>query len=498
MKKHIFCLFFACLLCGNPLLISAQQDKEGSEDHPMISRYEGSYITGYEQYEYDRLALATGVADGEVQETVFEGKVTRIHYVAPEGRSSLEVHRNYQMALAEAGFEIVYECAGDSDECSNLDDFKIDGTKFGELSYMGKDPYPYHLYARLPDSEGDILVTVTTALRGGPNSVVQVVEEKSMETGKIAVDPDARTDARTDAGDYQQAREDPDGSKDHPMISRYEGSYITGYEQYEYDRLALATGVADGEVQETVFEGKVTRIHYVAPEGRSSLEVHRNYQMALAEAGFEIVYECAGDSDECSNLDDFKIDGTKFGELSYMGKDPYPYHLYARLPDSEGDILVTVTTALRGGPNSVVQVVEEKSMETGKVDVDIDAAAMASNIDEKGSVRIYGIHFDTDKATIKEESESTLAEIAALLEQNPDLRLGVVGHTDAIGDMEYNMGLSRKRAEAVVDFLSSDHGISENRLTPRGAGSLAPVASNEDEDGRAQNRRVELIKMIDQ
>ncbi|MFP4453408.1 MAG: hypothetical protein ACLFPI_08570, partial [Desulfobacterales bacterium] len=100
---------------------------EGSKDHPMISRYEGSYIRGYEKYAYDRLVLATEMEDGEIQETAFEGKVTRIHYVVPEGRSSLEVHRNYQMALRDAGFEIVYECgAGDDEKCGEFADFKID------------------------------------------------------------------------------------------------------------------------------------------------------------------------------------------------------------------------------------------------------------------------------------------------------------------------------------------------------------------------------------
>ena len=121
---------------------------------------------------------------------------------------------------------------------------------------------------------------------------------------------------------------------------------------------------------------------------------------------------------------------------------------------------------------------------------------MASDIDETGSVRIYGIHFDTDQATIQEKSESALAEIATLLAQNTDLNLGVVGHTDAVGNIEYNMDLSRQRAESVVDFLVSEHGIAKDRLTPHGVGPLAPVASNADENGRARNRRVELINLI--
>ncbi len=146
-------------------------------------------------------------------------------------------------------------------------------------------------------------------------------------------------------------------------------------------------------------------------------------------------------------------------------------------------------------PVTALQILEEKPLETGMVQVDVNARAMAEGIDEEGGVRIYGIYFDTDEATIQEGSESALNEIAKLLEQNPELKLGVVGHTDATGEVQYNMDLSKQRAKAVVEFLSSEHGVSADRLKPYGVGPLAPVASNEDEDGRARNRRVELIEL---
>ncbi len=309
------------------------------------------------------------------------------------------------------------------------------------------------------------------------------------------------------------AQQDAEGGKDHPLLSPYDGSYILGYEHIDYDRLVLPAGLEGEEMSESVeAEGEVTRILYVAPEGLSSLQIHRNYQMALKDAGFTMIFECL---DECDPIEDMV-----YGEdqrlhnydpswlpdealLPWNTKDER--YFLAKLPDPEGAVYVSAYTALHslpegkeqlvGHPVTLIQILEEKPMETGKVKVNVDAEAMAEDIEEKGSVRVYGIHFDTDKAKIKEKSESTLAEIAALLEQYPDLSLGVVGHTDAIGSIEYNMELSQKRAEAVVGFLSSEHGISENRLTPYGVGPLAPVASNEDENGRAQNRRVELVKL---
>ncbi|MCF8339291.1 MAG: OmpA family protein [Bacteroidales bacterium] len=288
------------------------------------------------------------------------------------------------------------------------------------------------------------------------------------------------------------AQDDVEGSEDHPMISRYEGSVIKGYEQFEYDRAKFPSGKEDGELQTTTLEGKLTKIFYRAPERPSVLQVQRNYQMALQDAGFEILYKC--DKHGLSN----KYIGGMGQHLFY---DQDAYYILARMPGEEGHIYASI--AISGHKNRdctdiFLRVLEEKPMPTGKVKVNIDAETMAEDIDEKGSVSIYGIHFDTDKATIKEKSESTLAEIASLLEEKPELNLGVVGHTDATGNEEHNMGLSKRRADAVVEFLTSEYSISKDRLKPRGVGPWAPVASNEDEDGRARNRRVELVKIVDE
>ncbi|MFO7816613.1 MAG: OmpA family protein [Desulfovibrionales bacterium] len=296
---------------------------------------------------------------------------------------------------------------------------------------------------------------------------------------------------------------DVEGSKDHPMISRYEGSVIKGYDAFDYDRVIFPSGVENGELKTITTEGELTQIFYAAPKGLSVLQVQRNYQIALQDAGFEIVYECFGGLEEFPRQ--VFRDYTP-GNLGISGKSPYygkdESYFLARMPGEKGDIYVSAHTLLSekfdNRPGTALQVMEEKPMDTGKVQVDINAEAMAEDIEKTGSVRVYGIHFDTDKATIREESESTLAEIADLLNHKSNLSLGVVGHTDAVGPVDYNMDLSRKRAGAVVDFLKSEHDIPEDRLTPYGVGPLAPVASNEDENGRALNRRVELVKMTEQ
>jgi len=116
-----------------------------------------------------------------------------------------------------------------------------------------------------------------------------------------------------------------------------------------------------------------------------------------------------------------------------------------------------------------------------------------AELDAKGMVAVYGINFDLDKATLKTDSLKVLKEVATLMLANPDLKIEIQGHTDAQGPDDYNMQLSLKRAEAVKAFLSL-FDIAPDRLTASGVGESKPLATNDTEDGRAKNRRVELHK----
>jgi outer membrane protein OmpA-like peptidoglycan-associated protein len=119
---------------------------------------------------------------------------------------------------------------------------------------------------------------------------------------------------------------------------------------------------------------------------------------------------------------------------------------------------------------------------------------MDNAIKQEGHVAVYGIHFNTGKADILPDSESTLNEIVKLMQQEGSLRLRIEGHTDNQGNATANQALSEKRAQAVVAWLTG-HGVSAARLTAKGFGQTKPVADNSTEDGRAKNRRVELAKM---
>lgn len=126
--------------------------------------------------------------------------------------------------------------------------------------------------------------------------------------------------------------------------------------------------------------------------------------------------------------------------------------------------------------------------------VSVQASEMASAISVSGKVALYGIYFDTNKADVKPESDPTLEQMAKLLKDNPVLRLLVVGHTDNVGGFSANMQLSQRRAASVTSLLVGRYVVNKERLLPVGVSFASPVATNNSEEGRAKNRRVELVE----
>jgi outer membrane protein OmpA-like peptidoglycan-associated protein len=280
------------------------------------------------------------------------------------------------------------------------------------------------------------------------------------------------------------------------LISRYPGSVITHYLTREFDEFTLPLGkLADEKFTKSQhLEGKVTRIVYGAIDGRSVLEVFRNYQGALKKAGFATLFTCGPQDCLGPGRSDARVYGS--GEYDdYWGPDHAIHYVSAKLARPEGDVYVSLLVDDQGGdfrPNVELYVIEIKPMESDLITV--DAASLANDINRTGHASVYGIYFDTGKADVKPESDATLKEIAKLLQGDPMLKLYVVGHTDNQGALDLNMELSRRRADAVLATLTAKYAVPAGRLRAYGSGPYAPVASNDSEDGRAKNRRVELVK----
>ncbi len=275
---------------------------------------------------------------------------------------------------------------------------------------------------------------------------------------------------------------------DHPLLRAYEGSVLRKKDVKEFDEYQAFRGY-DNEAKEVigeVLEGKVTRIFYGNPKDRSVLEMFRNYETALKSAGAEILYQCNQKKYECAKQYAGVV-VNKYNGMSSISNTGGRYML-AHLAQEGGTAYVAV------GVNKMftdIHVVEIKGMETDKVSV--NAAALAEGLGADGYVIVEGIYFDTDKATLKPASDAALSEVAKLLGEKPELKVYVVGHTDMQGSLAHNMTLSEKRAKAVVAVLSTDYGVDKARMEGHGVGPLAPKATNTQESGRAQNRRVVLV-----
>src|SRR5215208_3253129 len=216
-----------------------------------------------------------------------------------------------------------------------------------------------------------------------------------------------------------ESKADLPGGRDHAMVTRLPGSWIVQYDSKQFDQMKIILGKAvarDSFEKTSSVEGKVTRVGYALPVGRSSFETFRQYEVALQKAGFKRSYAC--DSRECGALFSraFETLPGEDNDFYYYGLEQDSLHYGAwKLTRSEGDVYVTVVTfapnAIRKVGNSfaLVRVAEVKAMEEGLVKV--DAHAMEKGIAAEGHVAIYGIRFDFNKADIKAESAPTLEQI---------------------------------------------------------------------------------------
>lgn len=322
------------------------------------------------------------------------------------------------------------------------------------------------------------------------------------------------------------------GAKDSPLIGRFAGSFILSYEAADFDEMKLPLGAlkpvagkrdahnnnVSEPTQTKALEGRRTHLVYLLPAGVSPLQAIRNYQNEIGAKGGKTLFECK--SPECGG-DPVRTAEGGGGEQSmamYLWpiervKDKYfsnghcaqtvrtseQRYATAELPKNNAFVSVLAYSvkddlyckAYNDRTVVMVDLLELKAMEQKMVTV--KAEEMAQAINNSGRIALYGIYFDSGKADVKPESKDTLEQVAKLLAGQPALKLLVVGHTDNAGGFAGNLDLSKRRAEAVITVLASQYKVDAKRLTPYGVSFASPIASNSSEDGKAKNRRVELV-----
>jgi outer membrane protein OmpA-like peptidoglycan-associated protein len=249
---------------------------------------------------------------------------------------------------------------------------------------------------------------------------------------------------------------DAKGCKDSPLISRYTGSIITECHDKAFDGYDFTVTV-DKQQKTRRIEGIMHQNLYNWPRDTASkTQVVRNLNNAFKAAGYT-----------------FDYDSGEYGDFTvHMGK-------------------TWIMEEVSGGGGYKQTIVVEKAMTQ---EVVANAAALSGGLTGNGHVVVNGILFDTGKTDVKPESGPALTEVAKLLKTNPKLKVYVVGHTDNVGALAANMDLSKRRAASVVSTLTTKYGVPAAQLDAIGDGPSAPVSSNDTEDGRALNRRVELVK----
>lgn len=253
------------------------------------------------------------------------------------------------------------------------------------------------------------------------------------------------------AGAAPLPAQDANGCKDSPLITRMPGSTIIRCDNkdYEADDFPLPNN------KKQHVEGEYHHLAYAPKQGETPIHVFRNIETALKMAGFTMDYEDPG------NI-----------ITAHHGKTWYHLALHNN-----------------GGYEQEIMIEQEMTQE-----VTATAAALSGSLTSSGHAVVPGIYFDTGKADVKPESDASLKEVAKLLQQDGTLKVYVVGHTDNVGTLASNMTLSSQRAAAVMNALTTKYGVAAIRLKAFGNGPYAPVTSNDSEDGRALNRRVELVK----
>jgi outer membrane protein OmpA-like peptidoglycan-associated protein len=260
------------------------------------------------------------------------------------------------------------------------------------------------------------------------------------------------------------AQQDKEGCADPPLFTRVPGFYLYDCQKKEFDVHDFVDPVTKKKVS---VEGSWYYYYYSVMNEfkgqKSMLQVARNYSNAMG----------------------------KIGGVSFMESPNGRGETWMKLTKDGKETWASIDQDNWGGNGYYLYVVEKEAMAQ---EVVADATFMAEGIGSTGHVALYGIYFDFNKSDVKPESEPALGEISKLLSADANLKLFIVGHTDNVGSIDYNMKLSQARADAVLKALTTKYKINPQRLKAYGMGQLGPVAPNKTEEGRAKNRRVELVE----
>jgi outer membrane protein OmpA-like peptidoglycan-associated protein len=261
-----------------------------------------------------------------------------------------------------------------------------------------------------------------------------------------------------------QVRAQENEYKDTPWFSGMPNFMIYDAEDKEFD----SYNFFNGKNCTTVEGRKFKRTYSLKEDAQKSsvIQIMRNYANAIKSMGGTVIYEGAPQNADCAEYNGINM---VIGKAVKDGNEMW------------------IEIASLGGDDYYLTIIIKELMKQ-----DVTARDMFEAINRDGHIALY-INFDTGKSIIRDESKPIIEQIVQMMKSNPDLKIGVEGHTDNVGTPASNKTLSEARAKSVVSAIVGQ-GISPDRLSPAGCGQDKPIADNNTEEGRAKNRRVELVK----
>jgi outer membrane protein OmpA-like peptidoglycan-associated protein len=266
-----------------------------------------------------------------------------------------------------------------------------------------------------------------------------------------------------------------------------------------FDGVSVPSRVVEGALDQRAFQ--------LDAPGQTTLAIMAPLRDQVVAAGFTVLFEC--EARACGGFDfrygtdvipepDMHVDMGDFRFLSAEREGEAISILVSRTAFAAYVQVVRVTDAplpevvVTEPPATVVDLDEVEVIRSPEPGTG-DAARVGVALVAEGRAALDDLVFDSGSATLSDGDYASLAEVAAWLKANPDGTIALVGHTDAAGSLAANIALSKRRAETVEQALIDRFGADGGRIVAEGVGFLAPRATNETEEGRQKNRRVEVI-----
>lgn len=291
---------------------------------------------------------------------------------------------------------------------------------------------------------------------------------------------------------------------DFPRNATLVGEQTVGHGSYH---MPIAPWM-DGRLDTVLAEGEVIQQAWkIAASGLTSLQILDPLKLQLSEAGFEVVFEC--ETEVCGGFDfRFETDvmpepvmHVDLGDFRFLAAkrsaEDQPEYISLFVSRSQNAGYIQLMRV--GAPSGSTELVTSTKNPALTTEVEIIEEATAQNLsleralEETGSFILDDLQFETGSSDLGDDNFASLTTLATYLQENPTRTVAVVGHTDAVGSLEANIALSKKRAGSVMRRLVSEFGVDSAQITAEGNGFLSPRSSNLTDGGRAQNRRVEVI-----